>query len=393
MNAMTRQDVAAELRRMRRDPSGEITDRMEWVWCLVPLSMPVLRLRVRRLRASGRLEEADAAITQGLLWKPSDRWLSLARAERRLEENDPITAEREALAVLARRPLDERGLLIAGEAARRCGRLEEAVERLTLAEILSPQRTGARAALVKALCASGRAPEALAIVERWAEAPVLLVADVLLACGRPLDADDVIRKAAGACSRDEAEELFIRRLEILERLGQRSQLAAILSQRGDQSPRAQLRTGVSWLRLGAWRHAAIAAYRQRHVPGLRSKAMVLLAAAGALSGRRSLAQRSLRALKVCPEPVDAEWVRLVWSGGLLGRVVADQKEFSLAGRDPSQSVLKPLLERAVTTFERAIEAKGSSIAGVERWEQHRAVCLRWLGRERDGVTLHSARAA
>jgi thioredoxin-like negative regulator of GroEL len=397
MKPMSRSEVAVELRHLRRLSSAAIDDRSEWLWCLLPQSMPILRLRVRMLLASGLAEDADAIIAKGLLWRPADRWLTLARAERLLARRRPFDAERESLIVLAQCPLDIRALTIAGQAALLCGRHEIAVERLSVATIIAPERSDLRRTLVEALCAAGMHAEAGRIISDWHEAPVGLSTKVLIAEGRWLDAEHLLRGAlAGSLSRDDRAEIIACRLDLLERMGMRAELHRFVASLDNEPAHTRLRIAVSLLWLGEFTRAARIAFALRHDSDHRSHAMTLLAAAAGLARRRSLAACAVNRLKRQGSTMDRAWLQLVWRRGLFGRVIADQKDFSRAGRDPSQSVLKPLMDRSLHTLERAIDSVIPDSADPLRLpslEHHRAICLRWLGRGEPGIALHSARAA
>jgi hypothetical protein len=367
-----RREAALVLRRLRASGDAPAADDVEGLRCVLPDSLPILRMHIRALAQSEHWEAMDALLSVGLLLRPHDRWLSLCRASRLLDMKQPQAAQAEIEAIVASRPMD----LWARRLAARCARLQgahaSALEHSELAAILSHRAEDCEALISDLLCV-GRAADAHAWAKTCGTVSRVLRAQVMLATGSLLSSLDVLREKdpEGRDRPGWLAERFLE-IEIVERLGRRDELDAILNQHGDDGE-VRLRASAGLLALGDMRRAICQAWSARNEGSLHGRAMMLIAVAATMLRRPRLARRTMNRLRRRGETFDVEWFTQVWRRALAGRVIADQMDFDLAGRDPTTMMLPRLVADAAGVFRRHAESAGS-LGRVE-------ACERWLGAE------------
>jgi tetratricopeptide (TPR) repeat protein len=344
---------------------------MEWAFWMMPESMPARRMWIEQLIRQHDYESADALIARGLLVRPTDAALTLLRARSLVAQGRDEEAARELNLVLARRPHHAGALELAGRAALRLGRALDAAGFLERAGRRRPGEER-RCLLAEAWLDAGRPRLARRVVRSMIAPPPLLVARLLRAEGRLLEAVETLEQAAR--HGDAGEAIVVALIDLIEETGDAARLRALLGTVAPDRPGALARCASSWLATGAFRTAALRMARLARVPGHRAAGLVRLMVAAAMMGRLGLARRALGRLRRLDEPVDRLAVAEVWARGLLGRLLADQcSPAAVADDGGGRGRLRGLLRGAAVVFAEDLARGGNRLPVAERRELRR--CL------------------
>lgn len=339
-----RQEAARLLRAIRRADAHQVEDLLEWAAVTLPDSVPVQRLYIESLLDNDDLHAAEAILTRILLRRPDHPAIGLLRAQCLARRGNWNEADAVLDDVLQQRPCHARTLHLAGEVAGRCKQDHRAVELLQRAV---EQGDGtAQPLLVDALLCVGSIDRAYEVLQRMAAPSPLLVAAVLRADNRPLDAIETLERAVEADNA--ADDDILRELiELTLQLADDSRLMQTIAQLdGLQHPQATLEAAGAMLSRGRFVHAAVLAAPLRHHRKHHGRALAMLTVAASLAGRNALAQRAHARLCQSHDEVDRKFMAHCWQQGMMGRLLCDQHDVRRAGRDPGSSILQALLAEA-----------------------------------------------
>ncbi len=369
---LDRPTAARLLRAARLAARGEgCPDAVEWAFWMMPESASARRAWIERLIVDRDFEGADSLIARGLLKRPTDAALTLLRARSLFAQARHEDAARELNLVLDRRPNHAGTLVLAGRTALSLGQSLEAAGYLERAERRRPGDE-VRRLLAEAWLDAARPRLARRVVKRMSAPSPLLVARLLRAEGRILEAVETLERAAGAG--DAQEAIMVALLDLIEETGDVARMRAMMSRLGPDRPGVLARGGAAWLAMGAFRTAALRMAALARRPGYRAAALVRLMVAAAMMGRLRLASRALGRLRRLDEPVDREAVAEAWARGLLGRLIAEQ--CGTGGPETGAGRLRGLLRDAAGVFAEDLARGGRRLSLAERRElrQCLAVC-------------------
>lgn len=365
-----------------------------------------VRLAASAAYLLGRDEALERMLRLGARRYGEDATLLHLEARRAVDDgrlDDAASLARRAAAIAPDRPR-LRQLLARLEA--RAGRHDAAIEAARAAIRLRPRRACLRVELAQIALAAGRHDLGLKAIGALIDPPALLHARLLAGCGRWREAvemyDRVLESHAPAPSSQSRSPLAaapirvtcfnrgvdvdrdlvdaaIERIDLLERLGDRSAVIALAdAEVADpfRHPALLVRLAEVMLNFGEARRCVALAGLCRH-SAEAPRALALISVAADLLGRGVLAERCRRRLRAG----DRTLLARSWRRGLMARLIAAQTSCRRAGSDPTQSVLEPLLTRAVEVLTDA-SAQSPRYADVH---YHRANCLAALGRTEEAA--------
>lgn len=388
------------------DPGGQTRSaRQTWARGAVRLAAQAAYLLGEGERFDDLLDLASAR------WGEDPTLLQLAARQAIDQGTTEQAAEfaRRAAMLAPRRP---RILQLLARLEARLGRLEDALEAARTATRLRPRRAALRLELAHLALAAGRHDLGLAALGALIDPPHLLHARLLAGCGRwreavemydrvidehaPLPASVSISPAdstslslcdgsRGVRHDRELLDAALERIDLLERLGDRDALTALAdAELADpfRSPAVLVRLAEAMLNFGQARRCLALAWRCRR--GAESAAaFAFMSVAANLLGRAMLAERCRRRLRL----QDRALLARAWRRGMMAGIISDQTSCRRAGADPTQSILEPLLSRAVEVLSQA----GEQTPGYADLHYHRANCLAALGRtDEAGAALDTA---
>ncbi len=317
----------------------------------------------------------------------------------RVEES--IALIRRARALAPRRP---RLLELVGRLEARAGHMEQALAAVRAAVRLRPRRASLRIELAELALASGECALGLAALGVLIDPPCLLHARLLAGCGRLGEAAEMYNRLIdarspapaiqsispnqsrsiplrssnrGVMADQDLLDASIERIEVLERLGDRAALIALADAEIIDPYRCKtvmIRLADAVLNMGdPMRCIRLASRCRRGLEG--PHALALISVAASLLGRPVLAERCRQRLGARDQSLLAR----AWRRGLMAQIIAAQTSCERAGKDPTQSVLEPLLQHAAHVF--AQEAAHSPEYADLHF--HRGNCLAALGRKEE----------
>lgn len=320
-----------------------------------------------------------------------------AMDDRRVEES--IALIRRACALAPRRP---RLLELLSRLEAQAGHMDEAIAAVRVAARLRPRRASLRIELAELALASGDCSLGLTALGALIDPPCLLHARLLAGCGRLSEAAEIydrlidarysaptIQSISPNQSRSIALQSFnrgvradqdlldasVERIEVLARMGDRAALIELADAElidPFRSKTVLIRLADAMLNMGDAMRCIQLASRCRQ--GLEQPyALALISVAASLLGRPLLAERCRQRLGVRDQSLLAR----AWRRGLMAQIIAAQMSCEGAGKDPTQSVLEPLLQQALHALtERAVQSPDYADLHF-----HRGNCLAALGRE------------
>lgn len=331
------------------DPESGL-ELLDWVLTVVPSSRPARRLQIDLLLRTDHLGDAEAQLARCLLQWPNDHRLRFLRA-RCLAEAGRVDDARQALESLLRdRPHDRRALLFAARLERLADEPDRAASLLHRILADTPRDEAALAELVEASLAAEDLDTAADALHRKAQPRPALTARVLEAQGRLLDALEIV---AGQPPADDPEALELR-LRWLIRTANLDAARAVLDTLDTDDPAVCLTAARGRLSLGhfaeADRLAAVAADR----PSLRRRALEIRIIAGTLTQDAGVARDVNTVFDEWHRhagPADRARLAELWIEGFRGELLVRQHDPIVAGADPVDSVLKPLLSDALAALD------------------------------------------
>jgi len=383
-----RMEAARVLRAARRAAAEKADEAIDWSFACMPDRRGPCRLKIQRLLDQGNTEAADALIGQGLLQRPNDPSLGLLRARSLATQGLLTHADRGLRQVLSQRPEHVGALTLAAEVASQQMNHPRAVQFLEQALRRRPHDDGIKATLVGALIEVESLHRAEVVLVSMTPHPPALASRLRRAQGRPLDAVNLLRKAlqvtANTARRD---ELLVALIEAMEEIGDVRGIQSVVAQATEDHPRARLGAARALMSQGNFRTATelIASTAQR--PQWRRQALHHLVVTVTQIGRHDLARQSLQELNATSGGVDHRLMSECWLRAFRGRIIRRQRNAQQAGRDPSLTMLQPMLTDAVLTLEMQLLDDKRRVHGAEReeLERCRGLCLAALGRSEEAA--------
>jgi tetratricopeptide (TPR) repeat protein len=414
--AIDRAQAAAVLRTARQCLTRQLdaSEACHWAMTLLPNSRAAQRAMIDWLMRCEAWNDAAAMISVGLLQAHAERdwklWLRRARVMLALGR---LTHAQDAVDRVFELRGDEphySALLVASDIACAGGDHTLAVVWLERADRLRPHRVEVLQRMIPALLAANRTEDAAEALSQASDAAPELVASVLLARHRPLDAREHLEAALRRADDPQRQrDLTLGVIDLLDRMGDWPALRTMAQEEiamakagapppgGDTLILAHLaRSAVS---RGEFELAATMAERALNVPqvdaGTHEHAVRSLCAAAAAVGDTARARELLIQQNEHAPPTSPAREASVWLAALLGAVCAthaDPRSARDAGADPATSVLPSLLANAVATFNAALapnharpdgatQASGSVMDHMQaaQWRQYRELCWGALG--------------
>lgn len=338
-------EAANLLRMIRALQLQRAGDLIEWAVTIMPDRISTQRLYIRWLLASGDPAAAESAAQRASLQYPNCASLSLLKAESLADQRRWPAADLEIQKALHRRPHHHRTRLLAARIAMaRCDH-HRAIAILENAN--HPLDDAMRALLAEALLRIGDIHRAQQSLDAMQSPAPRLIAEVLQAQGRILDAADVLE---AALQQTPDEQTLCMLLSLLEEIGDESRLQQVINQVRPEHVQARAFIGKMLLARGAFRSAVLhAAALAREAPS-QTESLYTLVVAAALLGRQRLAQRALARIKRSSRSPETRNMAQHWQRGMLGRLLQMQHDAKQAGSDPGSSVLGALLAEAETAI-------------------------------------------
>lgn len=366
-----------------------------------------IRLAASAAYLLGRDEALQRLLRVGAQHVGEDATLLHVAARRAVDDgrlDEAASLTRRAAAIAPGKP---RLLQLLARLEARSGRHDAALEAARAAIRLRPRRACLRIEMAQIALAADRHDLGLKAIGALIDPPALLHARLLAGCGRWREAvemyDRVLESNSpapvsrslsplgaaplsvpwfnrGVLADRELVDAAIERIDLLERLGERTALIALADAEVADPFRhgaVLIRLAEALLNLGETRRCVALAGRCRHGEHA-PRALSLISVAADLLGRGPLAERCRRRLG----QHDRALLARCWRRGLMARLIAAQTSCRRAGSDPTQSVLEPLLGRAVEVLAQ-VTAESPRYADVH---YHRANCLAALGRRDEART-------
>jgi len=322
-----------------------------------------------------------------------------AMDDQRVEES--IALIRRAGTLAPRRP---RLLELLSRLEAQAGHMDEAMAAVRVAARLRPRRARLRVELAELALASGECALGLAALGALIDPPCLLHARLLAGCGRLGEAAEMYNRLIdtrspapmiqsispnqsrsitpqssnrGVMGDQDLIDASIERIDVLERLGDRAAIIALADAElidPYRSRTVMIRLADAVLNMGDPMRCIRLASRCRH--SLEEPyALALISVAGSLLGRPLLAERCRQRLGARDQSLLAR----AWRRGLMAQIIAAQTSCERAGKDPTQSVLEPLLQRAL----QVLTDEAAQSPDYADLHFHRGNCLAVLGREEE----------
>lgn len=403
---ISRVDAARLLRKARRlrcAPPDEAGEAIGWAFSAMRESIHARKLKIDHLVSLGQFDSADAIIARSLMQGQDHPLMRLRFAESLHAQGRIGQAEIEAARVLRARPQHCRALALAARIATDQGRPARAVSLLVMACDERPHDARLRAALIQAFLDTGLIGFAVAQLAVFDTAPTALRGRVLRAQGRTLDAIELLEREM-AFNVDPAvhNEMLHELIDCLEHIGDGPRLRALLPLLTDARPQTQLRAAQALLAFGDFSTAKALAQPLASHAQFRRRAVEVLCVASELdqplqSGssdsagdvgddavRGSLNQWAAVLLSFDrrdPRTVASHWLR-----GMLGQALCSQVNARAISGDPSMSILQPLLQQSVQTFEAVLAGDDLEAADRAALQKHCAECLLAMGRDQRLLT-------
>lgn len=384
----TRADAAALLREARRQvlrqTQGLAADptTIDWALFALPDSFAARRLTIQSLLLAADERHVDALLARSLRRWPDRPALLLLQAQRLLDRGEPDAAERIITAALRQRPRHVATLRCAGRIAAAQGRRAEAADLLRRAfeRSVDADRDAVGRELVHALLAADRPDEAEEIVRSLNARSDDLLAMIRAAQGRTREAIELMERAAVTAEDHAAREAMLCGLvTMLEQAHDHARLREVLRSLEDAAPVTRLRAGLAWLALGEFDAAeeAVADLVEDSRHGHAAQAVLI--ASAAMTGRLAGAEQLVRSFNAVTEGSDRWCLADAWARAIQGSIIAEQSSAAAAGADPSASLLRPLLDRALKSFDEALADTGAALDRPSlELHRHRAACAELL---------------
>jgi hypothetical protein len=359
------------------DDRGEL---IGWALSAMPERLAARRVKIDYLLEGGHFDSADALIARSLICgRPREsgalmrlRFARSLHAQGRLE-----SADHEIRRVLDERPHDCRALVLAARIAGARHNHVRAVELMVLACDVRPADASLRAELVEALLAADLTDHAARELRRIASPSAVLVARVLRAEHRLLEAVEVIERAARDVTSAPPSAVLMELIEALEELGDGARLSAAL-EHAPAEPAVQIRAVKAMLALGQPQRVEGAIAALGKDPRFRREAIPVLLAVRTMAGEFEQSQSALDQLDALPCGPDRAATASVWLSAMAGALLRSAIDARAAGRDPDANMLTPMLQRAAAVLRSALS---NSDAETDR-SQHRnhlAMCIEATG--------------
>lgn len=345
----------------------------------------VARLKIDFLLDVHQYDSADALLARWLMRGSNERDEPLFRMRlaRSLHEQGRIAQARAEIArVLEQRPHSCAAIMLAARIESDSGHTERALSLLILACIQRPRIRRLQIMLVRSLLESGLVNQAAEQIERIADAPPLLHAQVLRAQNRVLDAIELLQIALPAArSEQQRRDLICELIDVIEAAGDRLRMKNVLAANHDNDARTLLRTAEAFVWLGDFQSATEACGKINEMAAApmlhrQARALGMIAAACGNIKRESPDAGEINHALYQP----GSWMARVWLRAIFGRLAGARRVAAVSAADPSTSVLQPMLARAAPAFERALADSPQRSAMLrERWQQHLATCRDAMG--------------
>ncbi|MGI9014479.1 MAG: tetratricopeptide repeat protein [Phycisphaerales bacterium] len=383
--ASQRKSAAGYLRAARRAPSADAAEAAAWVRCLVPESRAAMRLEIRCALAIRDTDMADALIERGLLSQPDDPQFMVWKAERLLEQRRLPEAQLLIDRAIEYAPARLHARLVAGRIALAQQKLRTAIEHFEM--LLAMRPTGnpwereTRSRLIDALIADGDLERAWWVLEAFHPQPPRLVARVLRAEGRLLDAADVLEATLSqshdqhdADAREDQSELDCTRadlIDIVEGSGNLDWLTQLLEDTTVQTPLALIRAAEAWMSMGHLATAIGVVQPLLNDPVHRRAALTIMTIASACDGSDAEAEDALVAIgQTTSGRVDTQLSAHAWQRAYFGRSI---RAAALPSARQSPAPDSPLLRLVASAAEVFAQAGPRDAAAAAHLRLCRAV--------------------
>ncbi len=335
-----RLEAANLIRAIRAVELERADDLINWAMTIVPDSPGVQRLHIKGLLCAGDIDGAEAAVARTLMQHPQNASLRLLRAQCMVERKRWTQARTELEELLIQRPHHRGTRKLAVQVALQLNEYEQALRLIdadpdTLDDNL-------KAMLVDALLGVGDLQRAEWTLDDMTCPPPTLIARVLQAQGRMLDAVEVYENALASGHGDE-DHLLCALLAALEHVGDAQRLDLAMQRITPAHLRARSQMARIMLSQGRFTAAAMIAYALQRHSSQQSDALPTLVVAAAMRGRVRLARRALARLRNTPSGICVPDMAERWQRAMLGKLLRIQHSPRDAGCDPSSSVVQALL--------------------------------------------------
>jgi tetratricopeptide (TPR) repeat protein len=381
---MTRKEAAEMIRAVRNAPRGseERSELVGWALTLFRANPMVRRLKIDHLLDTGEYDSADALIARALMRGNSReacglmhwRFARSLHAQGRLE-----SAWHHVTIALTDHPHHGGALQLAAQIARDSGDTATSVELLLRACALRPAIGDLRAHLVDALLAIGQTHEAAVELGRIQSPPPCLVSRVLRAQGRTLEAVELLEQAmAYASDTDAAPELHLALMAALEELGDERRLADAIAGATNDEPEAErssnsrLRAAQAMLGQGHFDLALEMIGPLVHDVRRRRSALPVAIIAHTMLEQPSQAREAFLLWRQIEPAPSVDSMAPLWLFAIEGLILVEAVDIRSTGRDPSLGLLRPMLKRAATVLQHAVQDPTT-----QRQPQKSAACAKF----------------
>ena len=343
--SLEERNQAAEHLRLARNSSGhEAAEAAAWARCIVPNSLPALKIEIRRCLELGDGDHADALIAKGLYDWPDHPHLLEFQAKRLAKAHDLETAITTIERVICLCPERYGSRILAGRILLRNDEPRRAIHHLeTAVELRQHDADEAKRLLVDGFLAEDDIERAAWYLQELVPQPPLLISKVFRAEGRLLDAaselEESLKRIDQTNDADEYDETFAELIDVVDQIGDHPRLIPLLEEVTSDQPRSCIRAGEAWLAMGEFELAHTIAQSLLGEARWRRSALTIMTVASSCMDQHTQADEALITLGETSPTLDAQSVARSWRKATFGKAMNEQRH----APTPTDTQVSPLL--------------------------------------------------